>query len=185
MLTKLRYCDIFDITSTSGALAYQQFRWNSTFDPDYSNTGHQPLYRDTFASIYNQYAVVRATAKITITNPGGYTWVITCGTDDDTGATSTVDTLMEQSHSKSVILTPLTGSKSTHTFNLNWDCGTYLNIDPFSSEAYKTAVGSNPTEVSFLNIGIQPTTVVTSLVNMKIELVQHVLWTELQTPSQS
>ena len=88
LLTKLRYHDgPLIITSTLGGQALYQFRWNSTFDPDFTSAGHQPLYRDTYASLYDQYAVIRATARIVFTNTlGGTSFLVGCTTDDDTSA---------------------------------------------------------------------------------------------------
>lgn len=185
MLTKLRYGDVFNITGTSGALGSYIFRWNSTFDPDFTGTGHQPLYRDTYAAIYAQYAVTRAYAKITVINPSN-SYAVVCGvvTDDDTSLSGNFNVLMEQSHGKKVLLTPLSGSKSSHIFEVDWDCKSVLNIDPYSSELYKTAVGSNPTETSTLGVWLineDGTNTVTC--NFIIELIQEVLWTELITPT--
>lgn len=187
LLTRVRYSDIVNLPSTVGSLATYVFRWNSTFDPDFTSTGHQPLYRDTYASIYDQYSVVSAHATLTPINPSatinmlvGYT------TDDDTTASTSFQTLMEQSRGTSTLLTPLSGSRSSTVFNTSWDCQGVLGIDPYTSETYKTAVGSNPAEVSTLILWSIPGDG-SSTVNTqwKVEIVQEVLWTELQTPAQS
>jgi hypothetical protein len=186
LLTKLRYHTFTSINSLVGALAFQLFRWNSTFDPDFTGTGHQPLYRDTFASLYDQYAVVRARATVKFSNATASTWVVGVGTDDDSTPTTTLDTIAEQSHSMTTSLTPLSGSKSFHTFNINWDCETVLNIDPFASQTYKTLVGANPTETSFLTVfGADLLAPASTFINVDIILEQEVLWTELSTPTQS
>ncbi len=187
LLTKLRYADVLSNSSTSGSLATQIFRWNSTFDPDFTNTGHQPLYRDTYAGVYDQYAVVRARARVIFDNPNAAVgFVIGVVTDDDTTASTTFQTLMEQSHGQRTTLTPLSGSHSSHEFLITWDCAQVLNIDPFTSESYKTAVGSNPTEVSTLVMWSKPIDgSSTAGVQVTIELIQEVLWTELTTPTQS
>ncbi len=187
LVTKLRYNDVLTAVSTTGALNTYIFRWNSTFDPDLSGTGHQPLYRDTYASIYDQYAVTRAWARIRFDNTSNSVgFVFGAVTDDDSSVSSTFQTLMEQSHGNSETLTALTGSHSSHELNMVWDAAKVLNIDPYTSEAYKTAVGSNPTEVSTLVMWSKPidgSTTATMLIT--IELIQEVLWTELSTPTQS
>lgn len=184
LLTKLRYHDVLDLTSTAGVLVQTGFRWNSTFDPDYTNVGHQPMYRDTYAGIYDQYAVVRAAARITFTSKvASDVMFVSVNTDDDTAWASTVNQIAEQSHAVSTTLAPLSAGASQHTFNISWDCQRILNIDPFSSELYKTAVGSNPTEVSFLVCSIAGLAGATGTVTMEIVLEQEVLWTELSTQS--
>ncbi len=187
LVTKLRYSDVLSAASVAGALNTYIFRWNSTFDPDFSGTGHQPLYRDTYAGIYDQYAVVRASARIRFDNTSSAVgFIVGVVTDDDTTPSSTFQTLMEQSHGKTTSLTGLTGSHSSHEFVISWDAAKILNIDPFTSETYKTAVGSNPTEVSTLIMWSKPidgSSTATALIT--VELIQEVLWTELSTPTQS
>ena len=186
MVTKLRYCDTISLSISSGSLAKNMFRWNSTYDPDATNTGHQPMYRDTYASIYDQYAVISARARIKFMNTNTSS-IIICGavTDDDSVISSTTSTLSEQNHGVHTILPPLAGSLSSHTFNLLWDCKKVLGIDPFASETYKTLVGSNPTEESYLGVWATNFDATTMSVTFNIELEQTVLWTELTTPTVS
>jgi len=187
LLTKLRYHDgPLTITSTLGGQALYQFRWNSTFDPDYTSAGHQPLYRDTFASLYDQYAVVKARATIKFTNiAGGSSFLVGCVTDDDTTAASASSTIVEQNHAQWSVINVNGSGHDQHTFIINWDCRRYLGIDPFTSQTYKTAIGSNPSEVSFLNIFAYERAGATANTTFDITLEQEVLWTELQTPTGS
>lgn len=186
LLTKLRYCDYKNLTSTAGALNKYFFNWNSTFDPDNSGGGHQPLYRDTYASIYDHYSVVSCLAKVRIDNPTSVGFIVGVVTDDDSSGSSTFQTLMEQSTADFDTLTPLTGSHSSIEFTRNWDCESVLGIDPYASETYKTAVGSDPTELSTLIVYSIPVDgVSTGTLSMIIELEFTVLWTELTTPTQS
>lgn len=184
--TKLRYSDFSGVTSTTGAVGQYKFRWNSTFDPDFTGTGHQPLYRDTFSAIYDHYSVIKARAIIRFTYVDADSPVfVSINTEDDSTATSTAQTLAEQSHGVSTLLTPLSGSHSFKEFVVNWDCASILGIDPYITEGYKTAVGSNPDEESYLVISAATTDTTTATVNFQIILEQTVLWSELQTPTQS
>jgi len=186
LLTKLRYSDFHAVTSTTGAVGSYVFRWNSTFDPNQTGTGHQPLYRDVYASVYDHYAVVSARAIIRCTYVDADSPVFVCvNTDDDTSPSTTAQTLAEMSHGVSTLLTPLSGSHSYEEIIVNWDCKEILGVDPYTSEEYKTAVGSNPTEESCLIISAATTDTTTATVNFQIILEQKVLWTELTTPTQS
>lgn len=54
------------ITITSGVLCgLHTFRLNSMFDPNYTGTGHQALFRDVFSGIYSRYRVNSVKYKIT------------------------------------------------------------------------------------------------------------------------
>lgn len=187
ILTKLRYAEVYNLTSTVGSIGKQLMRWNSMFDPDQTGTGHQPLYRDTYASIYDQYAVVRARARIRFDNPNAaIPFVVGCVTDDDSTTSTTWQTLIEQSHGVSDSLTCLSGSHSSCEFNMSWDCAKVLNIDPFADLSYKTAVGANPTEISQLLLWSIPFDgISTATIQVKLDMEFDVLWTELQTPVQS
>lgn len=183
--TSIRYHATWTITSTSGVVSNYVFRWNSTFDPDATSGGHQPLYRDTYASIYDHYSVVSASANIRFLNGTAESWIVGCVTDDDTSGSSSVDTLCEQSHGFHTTMTPLTGSKSLVSFSPKWDCKKVLRIDPYASETYKTGVASNPAEESDLILWAATLTGNTATITGDIELIYDVLWTELTTPSGS
>lgn len=186
LVTKMRYHEVGTLTSTVGAISRYLFRWNSVFDPDFTGVGHQPLYRDTFATVYDHYAVVSCSAKITVVNTSANPHIIGAVTDDDSSAATNRDTLCEQSHGRHFFVPALTGSLSMKTWDMKWDCKTILNIDPFTSESYKTPNDSNPSEESYLVIWSVPADgSSTSSVLFDVELVYTVLFTELKTPTQS
>lgn len=186
VVCNLRYCDTYALTITTGSLGTQKMRWNSTFDPDQSGIGHQPLYRDTFATIYDHYAVVSAYVEVSFVNNAAFPILVGMVTDDDTSPSTDVHVLMEQAYGVHKLLPPQAGSLSTCVLRSDWDCKKVLKIDPFGSESYKTAVGSNPTEESILSIWATTTDgVSSSSVIVNVTLVQHVLWTELATATLS
>lgn len=55
---KLSYADNFRHDVNYGNPARQVFRTNSIFDPDFTGTGHQPMFRDLWASMYDHYTVL-------------------------------------------------------------------------------------------------------------------------------
>lgn len=185
LMTHLRYHDTVILSSVAGAPVGYLFRLNSTFDPDYTGVGHQPLYRDTFASLYNHYVVTRAWGTIKCLNPSASPWIVGYNFDDDTSISGTINTLAEQNHSKKSILTPLTGSRSMVDFRFEWSYKDFLGIDPITSQAAKTSVGSNPDDVAILTIFGQDLVVGTTSLEIEVELYQEVFWTELTTPTQS
>lgn len=54
-MVKLRY---HDSLVSNGTTADQVLNLNSIFDPDRTNTGHQPMGRDQWATFYNRYKVM-------------------------------------------------------------------------------------------------------------------------------
>lgn len=65
---RLTYADTFrhDVDPSGGEL--QVFRLNSIFDPDYTGTGHQPFFRDMWASQYDYYSVIKTDYEIHVWN---------------------------------------------------------------------------------------------------------------------
>lgn len=62
----MKYSDTFDTSLTTGAILDQVFRANSLFDPDRTNTGHQPLEFDQYFALYNRYHVYAISWHITL-----------------------------------------------------------------------------------------------------------------------
>lgn len=65
--THLIYQDTFNI---SGVAQQYTYRGNSLFDPDFTSTGHQPMYYDQYISVYEKYRVYGSSIKITVVNIG-------------------------------------------------------------------------------------------------------------------
>lgn len=65
-VVRLRYSDVITIDPGSGGAGtgVYLFQANNIYDPDYSGTGHQPLYRDTWAGIYASYLVLGAKIRL-------------------------------------------------------------------------------------------------------------------------
>jgi len=160
---------------------------NSTYDPDATGVGHQPLYRDTYAAIYDQYAVISADVKVTfVSNALTSAMLVGYLIDDDVSNSTSINTLCEQNNGESFLIPNSTGSMNTRSFMYHWDAEKILKIDPFASETYKTPVGSNPTEQSTLLLWAAPAdSQSTTTTTVHLELEQLVLWTELATPIQS
>lgn len=54
--------------NTSSSNTVRVFRANSIFDPDFTGGGHQPMYRDQYALIYDDYRVNYATITMVAIN---------------------------------------------------------------------------------------------------------------------
>lgn len=182
---KLRYHETGSLSSVAGSLASNSFRWNSTYDPNFTFGGHQPLYRDTYAGIYDHYSVIRATAVIKFMNTDDSPVIVGVVTEDDSVMSSTYDTLCEQNYGHHMILPPISGSLSSHTFSVSWDCKKVLGIDPYITEGYKTPVGSNPSEESYLHLWMAAVDASNASLYYDIEIVYETMWSELTTPTQN
>lgn len=64
--TKLVYHDQVTISGVSAGL--HVFRGNSIYDPDFTSTGHQPLYTDYYDETYSKYKVLGSTITVELVN---------------------------------------------------------------------------------------------------------------------
>lgn len=185
IITKLRYCDVIHLTSTLGSLSTNVFNANSIFDPDSTGVGHQPLYRDQYAAIYDQYTVLGA--KITATFQPyqvDQAWVIGIVGDDDSSISSTLTTRMEQNNSVWRLIGTNDGGpyQLSLTYSPIKDIGVDVKNDGYS----QTAVGSNPSELfCFAVWASEANATLTGMCQVAIEIEYTVKFAELITPTQS
>ncbi|KAF4134178.1 hypothetical protein GN958_ATG16653 [Phytophthora infestans] len=118
---RLTYADNYMKTMAySGGNANHIWRMSSIFDPDYTTTGHQPIGRDLWASMYDYYTVIRCDYKIRMYNAQGrdpVTWGAVGSSAQAIGAVnatflaSTNDTDI----SNATFVYPQAEMKNTHT----------------------------------------------------------------------
>lgn len=146
ILTKLRYCDVYNVTSTIGARSINVYAANGIFDPDISGVGHQPLYRDNWVNIYDQYVVIGS--KITVTfSPTSATVPMICGIagNDDTTVQTSVIALQEINNASSLLMG--TAGSQPVTLSSTFEPLEMFGVDAKADGASQTNVGSNPTEL--------------------------------------
>lgn len=183
---RLKYATSGTITSTTGSVGKQVFRANSIFDPDLTNAGHQPLYHDTFSSIYNHYSVIGSKIIIKLVNTSTNTFQVVLILDDDATTSTTLDTLTEQGHSRVRLLTPISGSRSSISLVGKWSARKVLGINPFNRDSQQAAAfGANPTEISTWTIAASDLAGGTNSITYQVVILYDVLLSELQTPVQS
>lgn len=183
----LRYIENnFTITSALGANGNYYFSCNSLFDPNRTGGGHQPLYFDQFAALYNHYTVNASECEVWFTNLAGAVVGNVCLaiSDDTSGAAS--EAAFEQRHAISSQITPLSGSRSLVKLKNNWNSDALLGIDSSNDGSNKTPTGGNPSEESFYQLVFESATGgATDSVTCRAELHFDTIFSELTTPSNS
>lgn len=113
-----------DVPST----AMYSFRSASMFDPDRTGTGHQPLFYDEMALIYEQYRVLGAKARIRFVNMSDEPIVIFgAHLGAPLGAGWQADALLERKDINSKILSAKTGGKNVANINLFYSPSKFYN----------------------------------------------------------
>jgi len=97
---------LYTVTGTPGV---QQFRVNSLHDPDYTNTGHQPMFYDQFLALYSNWCVVRSRLVATFSQNSPSNTAIECAIQysyDGTIPSNSPVAIRENQFSKVGFITP-------------------------------------------------------------------------------
>lgn len=167
---RLTYADNYryDVDNAGSTTFGQTFRVNTIFDPDLTGTGHQPMFRDVWASQYDYYAVLACHYTIRLYNAceGGTTYTAVGTAAQRIGAvnvTTIASTNTNDLSAGSGEVYPLAEMKNTRTWLLAPDDtleikGTLtpgdfiVDAKDADSDATWTAVNSNPTVGRYLGL---------------------------------
>lgn len=173
---RLTYADNYraDIGQAGNSANTQIFRTNGIFDPDFSGTGHQPLFRDMWASMYDYYTVLACDYTIRMYNASGqdpvtFTAAITSAQNIGAVNVSVFPTTNSTDYSSAAsgLIYPAAEFKNTHTefltpgekmeFKGTLTPGDFI-VDAKDSDNDTTwiANGSNPSVPRFLGYVISP-----------------------------
>lgn len=182
MVVTHKYREAFDLTSTTGLLGTYLFRCNGMFDPNFSGTGHQPMYYDQLTPLYDHFCVIGSKIKLTLTPSTVTTFPsrIVAFVNDDTSVTgTTVDTISEQSQAKQIKQIPA-GNNSVIILTLNWSAKKYFGGSVLSNPELQGSAGADPTEQSTYVIAVQAygANSLSYLVQAEIEYIA--VWKELK-----
>lgn len=184
IITTMRYAEVLNLTSTLGAIGFNTFNANSIFDPNETGVGHQPMYRDQWAGIYDQYVVLGS--KITVyfaPQAATANFVVgICGDDNNAFPTALTDK-MEQNNSVYTVVSPFCGKVPVLTMTFEpQEC---FGVDAKSDGSSQTSVGSNPSELWCFGVWCHTMNSTTAKVDITVEIEYTVKFSELQTPLSS
>lgn len=172
---KLKYFEVISMSSTTGSLSTYLFSANGLYDPNYTGTGHQPMYFDQLMTIYNHYVVTGSKCKVSVsTNSSGTgagTFVIYL--NDDTSVTSSnIDGMAEQSSAKSPQICMVQDNQTT-VRTCYYSAQKLFGANPVANSQLKGGVSSNPTEGAYYTFGWQASVSGSAniYVNVEIEYV--------------
>lgn len=185
ILTKLRYWHYVTISGAAGARALNVFAANGIFDPDISGVGHQPLYRDQYAAIYDQYVVIGSKITAHFLNSTAVNYVCGIVGDDDSSVTTVVETLGEQNNSVWGSGGPLTGMPKT-VLTMDFEPLRDFGVAAEDDGSSQTATGTNPTELWVYGVWAAAADASSGItINLAVEIEYTVKFAELLTPTQS
>jgi hypothetical protein len=157
--------------------AAQVFRINSLFDPDLTNTGHQPSYYDFFTNAYSKYIVLGCWCKVTLTNNAtGITYQATAAISDNDSSSQTEETISEARYKIVKTLGLATSGNATQVLEFPYMPTWKIHgIPPGGMENdpnMYTATNSNPTDPAFFYIKVASSDLsTTGIVTFRAELL--------------
>lgn len=183
VLKRHHYHDIIPLTPpTAGVAQKYTFRANDMYDPDYTATGHQPMYRDDYALHYKNYTVMNSSIRWNIAPNTDQPAVFKAYMDDAAAGTAqTLNEFIEQrGMSNLCIPSDSNGGKWQTLTNKyaadKWNKTSFKGI--MADDTYNTAVGSTPTNVVYFNFYRIPLTNAYALDDawLSVQITYLVLW---------
>lgn len=173
--TKLNYSELITYTlSLPNTMSNYVFQ-TSIYDPDFTSTGHQPMWRDTLATMYNRYRVfgIKYTIAIKNTNVSQMTWAYIKHSDNSTSETNP-NALRERREGISVMLDSLNGRTNMVRGYLSITKAYGLSKKEFyDDDGFIAAIGANPAKMAYLHI-YTLTMNTTAIIHAQVDLQYYV-----------
>jgi len=159
MITTLRYVETLTLSTTTGTTpGFKIFRLNSAYDPNYTDTGHQPLYYDQLAAIYGRYQVLgsKINAKFAVQSmtdagtPNG-PWLCGIAANNDGTFPTDVNTLCEQNKTVYKRMTHAEGGPAAAEVSLSYVPKRDLGLDGMD-DAVGAAINTNPNQTYWAEV---------------------------------
>lgn len=176
MFCKLKYHDSFNLAPNyAGGAPLDGYIFRSgLYDPDQSAVGHQPLWRDQLANLYQMYRVhgLKYRIKVVNSNTNQLAMVAVQESHAEMPALAGVDfnTVVERNNGR--ILTIPGAGAAAKTIKGYVPIGRPWGLTRQGMKAdedFEAAIGSNPTKMAYLNIyGVSKNT--SAILNCEIEL---------------
>jgi len=181
IIVPMRYCEVALLSGS--ILGYESYIYNmnSTFDPSVTVTGHQPLGRDQWATLYNQYRVLKATIVVDFTQQQS-TQPVLCGLSPSETAAIFTNSAAEQPGAKTTLVSQDTCGPNTKRLSLTMDCMKFLG-DPGARYKDSTAalMSASPAEPVYVHVwasnalgGTTVDVVASVSINMEVELFNRI-----------
>jgi hypothetical protein len=172
----LSYTDLYALSpTTAGTPAYNTFRTNGAYDPDFTGAGHQPLGFDEMAAFYDEYCVESVSVTAEFGNRSTvYQGVGAILQHVDSTPPSTGTTWLEN---------PTCGYKFCRVASaggaaivrMNWQAHKFFGVPKSKLSEVDDAwslTSNNPDGVHFFSVGFMPfeTQTITADVTVKIKM---------------
>lgn len=188
LFNTLRYSEqvtINCVDSNNGCGTYI-FSANNLYDPNYTGTGHQPLYYDQLTALYNHWTVL--SSKITVvvqraSNPVQLQAVLVLDDDASLGTANNINLLTERAGSVHGSADP--GNGLLLTLSKTFSAKKWFGSNPLDNDNLQGFISAGPSEQVYYAIMVQDLTGTSQSVAAHITMEFNVIWDELTSVASS
>lgn len=185
MIITQKYREVVPLNSVAGSTAVYSFSCNSIYDPNYTGTGHQPMYFDQLGALYDHYCVIGSKIRYKIVN-ASVPVKLAFYVNDDSAVTPTSPEGASELTSGKLFLLPASGTTAPLRFTGSWSAKKYFGKGVLANTELQGTTSSNPTEQSFYTLVTQSADLSSnSSVYIDAEIDYIVVWKELKDIGQS
>ena len=180
-----KYCDYFTLTSTGGVTAAYRFSANGLYDPNITGTGHQPMYFDQYAGIYNHYVVIGSKCRFraipnSTTEPA---FAVAGLLNDDTTSvvpSGGITTAFEESQGTEIYLFSQSSSETCKELEVKYSSKRTFGAGPMSNVALQGTGSANPSEQSYFDFYVSSLSASNATVAVIAEIEYITIWSEVR-----
>lgn len=172
---KLRYSDMLSITTPAIANTPTGYVFQtSLFDPDLTGVGHQPMWRDQMATLYNRYRVHGLSYKLSFKNTQTslMAWAFVKHSNSPTLETSSY-TIRERGEGKGTMLDALNSRANYINGYMSTGKPHGLTKRDFKQDdSFFGFITANPTKLSYLHIYLN-SALASTVINVQVDLIYY------------
>lgn len=174
LITKLRYSEGVTFTVSLANTIYPYTFQSSIYDPDLTATGHQPLWRDTYATMYNRYRVNGIAYRIAVRNSNAVALTMFMVQHSSVTTTDTsINTALERNISKKIY--PDASQGRTNFIKGYLSVGKVFGMTRTQFQAddsFDALLGANPSKMAYLHLMAAGRDA--AIIQCQVELVYYV-----------
>lgn len=176
-----RYCDVYSLASTAGSQPSGSFSCNGMYDPDISGTGHQPMYFDQLAAIYNHYTVLKSTIVVRLRSRGSSSAAVYAIYINDDSTVTPTNVVFRCEQSSAVYKTVGYQQSEEVVLKKTWDAKQAFGPGALADPNLQGTASANPTEQQMFTLTMSPLDGATACtVDAFVTITYDVIWQELK-----
>lgn len=182
MRMKHKYRESLHLTGTAGASATYIFSCNGMYDPNITGTGHQPMFFDNMAALYDHYTVLNAkitvvyipTPQSTITS---HNFVV--GLLDASAFATNNSNYLGENPSMTSLVVQASSNNQVNIITKYWNAERVFGSRALSDSQLRGTPSANPSEQTYFGIMIQDTLAIgTAEGDISVTIEYDSMWTE-------